>query len=110
MIFLSCVGRYSGDEFLVLLTGIRATQAEIVSDRVRKKISNIQKANTDRLPPFDVSIGISRTSFEDEENWDKFPFAEAEVALYNAKVGRNKTVLYELGMKEPRHTKGCLIR
>ena len=98
------IGRRGGDEFLLLLTGIRATQSEIVLDRIRKKISKIQAENKDKLPPFGFSVGVSRTNFEDEENWDKLLFAEAEVALKNAKVGKNKTVLYELGMKGPKRS------
>lgn len=47
------LGRYGGDEFLVILPGVRADQALTVADRFRKSIEATQS------PHFTISAGIS---------------------------------------------------
>jgi diguanylate cyclase (GGDEF)-like protein len=77
------LGRFGGEEFVLLLPDTPLEDAGLVAERIRERI---QKANVD--PACTVSIGIT-TSAGKKEDVDQL-IARADVALYRAKnKGRN---------------------
>ncbi len=77
------LGRFGGEEFVVLLPDTPIEEARLVGERIRERI---QKLNVD--PACTVSIGIT-TSADHQEHMDQL-IARADAALYRAKkAGRN---------------------
>lgn len=77
------VGRYGGEEFLVVAPGASEYDAVAVAERVRE---NVEKLGT--IPPVTVSIGVTVANGTEEE---KQLFVAADTALYRAKrSGRNR--------------------
>ncbi|MFA5504689.1 MAG: GGDEF domain-containing protein [Vulcanimicrobiota bacterium] len=87
------VGRYGGEEFLMVLPGISGTQAVLIAHRIRLLIAQ---------DPFDtaagdlsitMSLGVSCTDFPELQSPESLVKA-ADEALYRAKnEGRNRVVL-----------------
>lgn len=86
----SIVGRWGGEEFLVLLPGTSAEQAMEAAERIRTNIAeNLLIKNQEHVT---VSIGISSAIYND--NFEKMVH-NADLALYQAKnKGRNISILY----------------
>jgi diguanylate cyclase (GGDEF)-like protein/PAS domain S-box-containing protein len=80
------VGRFGGDEFLVILPGTRLTDAIIIADRMRRaahRASPIQMA----AQKMTVSLGVAEA---DESGTPDGLTREVDAALYEAKAsGRN---------------------
>lgn len=82
------VGRYGGEEFILLLPGVAARNATLIVDAINHRLSEAGKT----IPVPTVSYGIAlydagRDSLEDLID-------RADTALYEAKSqGRNRTVL-----------------
>ena len=78
--------RYGGEEFLVLLPDTAMSDARIIAERLREKISHtsVRQDNGQRLPCVTASIGLAelkaRQSVADL-------IADADAALYRAKHG-----------------------
>jgi two-component system cell cycle response regulator len=90
------VGRYGGEEFLILLSDCDATGLESRAEHIRTSIASSPiRTDADALP---VSISIGAATCEE---WDaSIPveriLARADHALYRAKAeGRNRTVVTE---------------
>lgn len=79
------LGRYGGDEFVILLPNTTREDAMVVAERIRARCAS---SSTDGLPPYSISVGLCCTtdgnvSMEDVIN-------AADEALYRAKeAGRN---------------------
>jgi diguanylate cyclase (GGDEF)-like protein len=74
------VGRFGGDEFLILLPGTNAQEAFAIADRIRHSV-------TVRLPAVSVSVGLTAKLKGDEIS---HLIRRADGALYRAKQeGRN---------------------
>ena len=87
---VDCVGRYGGEEFILLLPETDKDAARRLSERLRKGIAAM---NTDDLPNTTISMGIA-TFPEDGTNADEL-LLRADAALYEAKKkGRNRVVGY----------------
>jgi diguanylate cyclase (GGDEF)-like protein len=82
------IGRYGGEEFVVLLpqTGIDAGMA--IADRIRMQVA--PSSPTD-LPPYTVSIGIASSNMRDMDTLALFDAADK--ALYAAKRGGKDRVV-----------------
>ena len=82
------VGRWGGEEFLIILPQTAHEQALDVSEKIRQLISSTQFAVVGHLT---ASLGVTRYSPEDNEEQ---VLARADAALYEAKrTGRNRVVL-----------------
>lgn len=87
------VGRYGGEEFLILLSDCSQGNAEMRSENIRAAIASIPFETGDA--PLSISISIGAVTCED---WSSsIPveriLAEADAALYRAKAeGRNRTI------------------
>jgi diguanylate cyclase (GGDEF)-like protein len=79
------LGRFGGEEFVVLLPETQLDKARLVAERIR---ADIEQAD-DELPRRTVSIGVT-VSFPDDPDLDGL-LTRADAALYRAKDGgRNR--------------------
>jgi len=77
------IGRYGGDEFIIILPNLDAYEAKMIAERFRMKISQQTK------PKFTISIGVA--SFPDDGNTFKELIAAADKGLYLSKErGKNR--------------------
>jgi two-component system cell cycle response regulator len=90
------VGRYGGEEFLIVLSGCDAEHLEARAEQVRKAISDVPFTMTQG--PIFVSMSIVAITIQ---NWDKSKpiellLKQVDIALYRAKEsGRNRVVYAE---------------
>jgi diguanylate cyclase len=85
-------GRYGGEEFGIVLPNTPAAGAEVIAERVRKRIESATLARAGIRAT--VSIGIAQLDHADADYgaW----IAHADRALYAAKErGRNRSVRFE---------------
>ena len=82
------IGRFGGEEFIVVLPGAKQADAIIIAERIRLKI-NGNKANIDGVSiPFTISQGLATCN--GKSTVDEL-IAKADEALYRAKEnGRNR--------------------
>ncbi len=84
------VGRYGGEEFLVLLYNADVEVALIIAERIRY---NIERAKLSKNADLTISIGVS--VFPDMGFNGKDLIAKADIALYQSKeMGRNRVTIY----------------
>ncbi len=89
------VGRYGGEEFLVLLPETNARNALVPAERLRRLIEahDIRDSSGDKIR-ITISVGISE--FYPSDKATKDIIDRADKALYYAKTtGRNKVVIFE---------------
>ena len=89
------VGRYGGEEFLIVLPNANSEQAFDASERIRKNIEAFKFIYADVHIPVTISMGIAslRKEFHDSTEMYK----AADKALYEAKnQGRNRVVLSDV--------------
>jgi len=90
------LGRYGGEEFIVLLPNTSFEEAEIIGENLRSAIENnpiiIRKSD---LIPITLSIGV--TSITPTKQNINYLFIEADKAMYQAKSqGKNQVVSVNL--------------
>jgi diguanylate cyclase (GGDEF)-like protein len=88
------IGRYGGEEFIMVLPKVNIENANFVAEKLRKKVedSNILKDKK-----ITISLGISL--YENEESIKDF-IEKSDLALYEAKKTRNKCVVYSKNLKD----------
>ncbi|MGH9326984.1 MAG: GGDEF domain-containing protein [Terriglobia bacterium] len=87
------VGRYGGEEFVVVLPECVASSALQQAERLRHGVSSKLIQTSDGLLSVTVSVGVAAT---DQADYSRYPdlLRSADAALYRAKTaGRNRTVL-----------------
>jgi diguanylate cyclase len=85
-------GRYGGEEFGILLPDTRAAGAEVIAERIRRRIEGTALAKPGLRAT--VSIGIAELGPEDVEYTSGI--SHADRALYAAKErGRNRSVRFQ---------------
>ena len=96
---IDLIGRYGGDEFVILLIESNLEAARGVAERVRLHVAGVP-AETDRGPlKVTVSIGISAID-KDTPNLDAL-LSQADKAMYSAKkAGRNKVKVSTLTVRK----------
>lgn len=88
------VGRYGGEEFVVILPLTSLESAQSVSEKLLKNISSEIYRDNENSTSITVSIGIS--SFHEGLNSFEELLSESDMALYQAKNnGRNRVCIYE---------------
>jgi diguanylate cyclase (GGDEF)-like protein len=105
------VGRWGGEEFGVLLTGVGLTEAKKVARLIRRAVSELYPVDGhgQLIPNPTISQGISSYPFPSATA--NSLIEQADAALYHAKAhGRNQLVSYEASnsMKEATVTTGHL--
>lgn len=84
-------GRFGGEEFAVLLTGVDAAAALVVAERLRLLASELIPLEDDCLLDITVSVGVA--SAPARMTGLEQLLSQADVALYRAKaMGRNRVV------------------
>ena len=87
------VGRYGGEEFIVLLPTISQDNVLEIAERIRKSIKNIVFKGNKKTFSITISIGISK--YIKEMDIDTL-IGNADSSLYQAKnSGRDNIILYE---------------
>ncbi len=87
------VGRYGGEEFVIILTKTPPHNARIFAERVRAKIEAQVIQMGDENGQITVSVGIAGVNADDEAVEGKSLLINADDALYEAKnTGRNRVV------------------
>jgi diguanylate cyclase (GGDEF)-like protein len=93
------LGRYGGDEFLILLPGVDPTRVAQVAERIR---ASVERHRFRALPPHEgvtVSIGAALWSLDTHEQPDALVRA-ADEALYRAKEEGRNTVSLNVSLAE----------
>jgi diguanylate cyclase (GGDEF)-like protein len=87
------VGRYGGEEFIVVLNDTVPAQAVVYAERIRKEIEHLGHLLSDRFPGLGLTVSIGISCFEKGiKNHDTL-VSKADKALYKAKdAGRNRVV------------------
>ncbi|MFK5894340.1 MAG: diguanylate cyclase [Pseudomonadota bacterium] len=90
------VARYGGEEFVVILPDTSQLQAEILAEKMRENISNLQiEHKSSNVSEFiSISIGISTTF--GNETYEEI-LSHADNALYQSKDnGRNRVTVFKI--------------
>jgi diguanylate cyclase (GGDEF)-like protein len=98
------VGRYGGEEFVIVLPGCTREQIEHGAERIRSAVDDGPIAAHGSAVSVTVSIGAAVTTVEQHGLIsDTEMLAAADSALYRAKkIGRNRTVLSDFVFNEIR--------
>ncbi|MCK5231627.1 MAG: sensor domain-containing diguanylate cyclase, partial [Desulfobulbaceae bacterium] len=92
------VGRYGGDEFLVLLKDTDINDGMRYVERIRKEIENLGRLLTRRFPSHPLTVSIGLTAYHPTIMTKEELVANADQALYLAKdAGKNKVVTISAG-------------
>ena len=86
------VGRYGGEEFVILLVGTNAQQAQSVVKRLQERINKLTVNHHEHNICFTLSMGLTEISktFQNHEQWIHL----ADQALYQSKQnGRNQVTI-----------------
>jgi diguanylate cyclase (GGDEF)-like protein len=90
------VGRYGGEEFIVLLPGTGRHDALVTAERLREKVQSLPPRWQERALALTVSIGVSE--WRGDEDDVASLMARADAALYRAKeAGRNCVAAEAMG-------------
>lgn len=88
------IGRYGGEEFLIVLPNSEIKAAEEQAERLCQTIRALQIEANDHLFKVTISIGVAQYKIG-HENWEGF-LHRADEALYQAKnLGRDRWVIAE---------------
>ena len=89
------VGRYGGEEFLVVLADTSAQGARQLAEQLRAAVQAAQCAHAGESLGVTVSVGVFGGRLEPGDSWDQLIHA-ADMALYRAKQeGRNRVETVE---------------
>lgn len=87
-----CIGRYGGEEFLILLTETNQQDAFEVMDKCREILSQQSIHIADHDINVSVSIGLAQLKEDDDDAWQAVD--RADIALYQAKSqGRDRVIM-----------------
>lgn len=88
------LGRYGGEEFVILLPHTPADQAQVVGERIREAISSNILELAHGPVQVTISLGLSEF-FKEDDTLDKL-IQRADQAMYQAKQnGRNQVYVYK---------------
>ncbi len=86
------ITRYGGEEFLIILPNTNLEQAKLVSEKIRKRLSEMKFQYKDNYFTLTVSFGV--TQFSEKDSMELL-IKRADSALYEAKKTRNAVVVKE---------------
>ncbi len=87
------VGRYGGEEFIIILPAITQDKVLEIAENIRKNLKNISFTGNNK--PFFVTISIGISKYDKGTDIDTL-IGNADNALYKAKnSGRDNIVIYE---------------
>jgi len=84
------VGRFGGEEFVVLLAGSDLHQAKQTAERIRARVADVVVPASNRGEPVQVTVSVGVAAFRDSGHSVHELLDAADTALYAAKhAGRN---------------------
>lgn len=87
------IGRYGGEEFLVILPETNQENAFLVAENIRKCVADLDFHSNDDVIHITVSIGVKTVSGKEEDLGVEHLIKGADRALYQAKNnGRNRSI------------------
>ncbi len=87
--------RYGGEEFAIILPETDIQAAEIIAERLRKKIEDANYKNDENLIKVTISIGLAQYNHKIDKNGMDL-INRADSSLYTAKkLGRNRVIKSE---------------
>ena len=89
------LGRYGGEEFLILLPGAGATDAEVVAERIRRRVQEMPMLISGMRIGLTVSLGVAAIDTDVAIPDDLIERADA--ALYRSKSGGRNQVTTHAG-------------
>jgi diguanylate cyclase len=93
------IGRYGGEEFMVILPQTKGADARIAAERLRRAVATRPRESAD-VPEVTISVGIASLEPPGASSVEEL-VSGADKALYRAKAtGRNRVVLWD-GRGEP---------
>ncbi|MCW8943490.1 MAG: GGDEF domain-containing protein, partial [Sedimenticola sp.] len=85
------IGRYGGEEFLLIMPNTHIVEAEKVAERIREKVAGYEHTEIDQGLTVQVSIGITEYDNQSIQEMIK----HADLALYQSKnSGRNRVSVH----------------
>ncbi|MCX6080495.1 MAG: PAS domain S-box protein [Chloroflexi bacterium] len=88
------IGRYGGEEFIILLPMTNAQQAYLLAERIRTGVEKLKVPTDKGNVSVSLSIGIVEINLSLPTESLEDLFHRADTAMYNAKfTGRNRTVI-----------------
>jgi len=89
------VGRYGGEEFIVVLNNTGLSEALVYAERIRMEIQQLGRLLANRFPGLFLTVSAGVTEYtKNIKNRDAL-IAQADKALYRAKeTGRNKVAAF----------------
>ena len=97
------LGRYGGEEFLILLPGAAAADAEIVAERIRRRVQEMPMLVSGIRIGLTVSLGVA--ALDGEVSIPDDLIERADAALYRSKSGGRNLVSTHAG-SAPAHEYG----
>jgi diguanylate cyclase (GGDEF)-like protein len=89
------IGRYGGEEFIVILSSADGTAAQAIADRIRARIAELRVEGFGETIRLTCSIGIAASDVHGV--WGEALVARADAAVYAAKrAGRNQVRAAEI--------------
>lgn len=89
-----CVGRYGGEEFLIILGETDITDASLIVERMRRSISLLEFKQNEITFSITMSFGLSFVNNNGDMKNEETLLLEADGALYQAKnEGRNRACI-----------------
>jgi diguanylate cyclase (GGDEF)-like protein len=89
------VGRYGGEEFVVVLPGTSVSEARLLADRLRERVEALPLRWQERSITLTISVGVAQWQGDGDQVSELL--ARADAALYRAKQsGRNRVMSSEL--------------
>lgn len=86
------IGRYGGEEFLIILTHTNATEADKVAEKVRAAVAELKVG--EQALCVTISLGVCDTDIDNSISSDAL-LHKVDIALYHAKDnGKNRAVIY----------------
>lgn len=93
------LGRYGGEEFLVVLPNVLARDAEAVAERIRARVQDLPILISGTRIDLTVSVGIA--SLDAAMHTPEDLIERADIAVYRAKSGGRNRIRYAEGSMTP---------
>ena len=91
------IGRYGGEEFVVMLSSADAAAARPIAERIRRRVEEV--AVEGYGPPIRLTCSIGLAASDIEGLWGEALIARADEAVYTAKrSGRNQVRMVEMAV------------
>jgi diguanylate cyclase (GGDEF)-like protein/PAS domain S-box-containing protein len=91
------IGRYGGEEFMIVLPMTEANQAFLLAERIHKAVGGLRFETEKGIASITLSAGIAEMIHDSRDASIDDIIRRADEALYAAKqAGRNRTMIFDL--------------